>query len=372
MKKHITVLVVDDELVNCKVLEALLKRQGYRILIARNGPEARELAVVESPDLVLLDIMMPGESGFTVCEKLKENPATANIPIIFISALNDTESKVKGLTLGAWDFITKPFQKEEVLARVKNYLRLNFTFKRLIEEQARRLQEIQIAQQSILVKPEDLPRANFGVSYVPIVEAGGDFYDVFEISDNILGYFVADVAGHDISAAFATSALKALVRQNSSPLYSPEETVSMINSILTSIFTEGQHLTAVYGYLDHHTSTLHIVNAAHPATLFLPVNDEPRWIPADGDIIGVFESGTYINQSLPITGGERLFFYTDGLLENFTQPCRTREQGMEELLTFALETREMEIQQATDEIVKRMFAGGRPMEDDILLLGVDV
>ncbi|MEA2084791.1 MAG: fused response regulator/phosphatase [Thermodesulfobacteriota bacterium] len=370
--KTFTILIVDDEMVNRRILQALLVKQGYNVLVAVNGLEGREIAKREIPDIILLDIIMPEEDGFETCRKLKADPVTTDIPIIFVSAMNDVASKVKGLSIGGWDYIAKPFQKDEVLARVKNYLKLRFTFKRIIEEQAQRLRQVQEAQQAILVNPEDLPAADFGVKYVPILEAGGDFYDVFEISESVIGYFVADISGHDLGASFATSALKALIRQNSSLLYAPDETIRMINSILFSIFREGQHLTAVYACLDKHHLKLNIVNAAHLPVLYLPRKKNPQWIMADSDVIGVFENAMYTFREMTVETGDRFYFYSDGLLESFGNSPRTREKGMVELKQAALETREQPIMEATEEIVRKMFSKDKDAEDDVLLLGVDI
>ena len=370
--KPFTILIVDDEGINRKLLQALLSRQGYNVLQAVNGLEAREIAKRENPDIILLDVMMPEEDGFETCEKLKADPVTTDIPIIFVSAMDDVASKVKGLSIGGWDYISKPFQREEVLARVKNYLKLRFTFKRIIEEQAKRLQQIQEAQQAILVKPEDLPVADFGVKYVPMLEAGGDFYDVFEISESVIGYFVADISGHDLGASFATSALKALIRQNSSQLYTPDETIRMINSILFSIFSEGQHLTAVYACLDRDHSKLNIVNAAHLPVLYLPGEKDPQWIETNSDVIGTFDNAMYTCREIVVETGDRFYLYSDGLLESFGNSPRTREQGMAELEQAALETRDLPIMEATEEIVSKMFSEEREAEDDVLLLGVDI
>ncbi len=134
--KEMSVLVVDDNEMNVIMLAEMLNELGYRVLTANSGPEARSIATKEQPGIILLDIMMPEEDGFETCRKLKQSATTADIPVIFISALNDTENTVKGLTVGGIDYIAKPFQMAEVQARVKNYLKLRHTYLRLIEEQA--------------------------------------------------------------------------------------------------------------------------------------------------------------------------------------------------------------------------------------------
>ena len=118
------VLMVDDNPTNLQVLQATLEGRGYRLLAARDGASALAVTTKALPDLILLDIMMPEMDGYEVCRRLKADPATFEIPIIFLSALTQTEDKVKGLELGAVDYITKPFQPEEVIARVNTHLTL--------------------------------------------------------------------------------------------------------------------------------------------------------------------------------------------------------------------------------------------------------
>lgn len=119
-----TILVADDEPVNRTLLERLLEREGYHVLAARNGSEAVEQTQIALPDLVLLDVMMPEMDGLDACRLIKENETTRDIPIIFLSARDETEMKVSGLSLGADDYISKPFEAEELIARVHVAIRL--------------------------------------------------------------------------------------------------------------------------------------------------------------------------------------------------------------------------------------------------------
>jgi sigma-B regulation protein RsbU (phosphoserine phosphatase) len=140
------VLIIDDNPSNIRLLEAILKTEGYTPLAALNGQEGRELARRRRPAVILLDIMMPGESGFDACRMLKSDPLTADIPVIFVTAVDDVGSKIKGLTLGAVDYITKPFDKFEVVARVQRHLETRDTYQYIIEAQAERLRQVREAQ----------------------------------------------------------------------------------------------------------------------------------------------------------------------------------------------------------------------------------
>jgi putative two-component system response regulator len=119
-----TILVVDDELKNCKLLEAMLRPEGYLTLTAANGEEALASIAEQAPDLILLDIMMPGMDGYQVASTLKADPATANIPIIMVTALDDAKARLAGLDAGAEDFLSKPVDRAELWLRVRNLLRL--------------------------------------------------------------------------------------------------------------------------------------------------------------------------------------------------------------------------------------------------------
>jgi signal transduction histidine kinase len=139
--KNAIILIVDDIPANLKVLGDILKGEGYKIRPVPNGSLALQVASREKPDLILLDIMMPEMDGFEVCRRLKDIPGLSDIPVIFISALNETSDIVKALKSGGVDFITKPFQAEEVVARVKTHLQLHLQSIVLLE-QSRQMKEL--------------------------------------------------------------------------------------------------------------------------------------------------------------------------------------------------------------------------------------
>jgi signal transduction histidine kinase len=128
------ILLVDDNPTNLKVLSDALQGQGWKTLMATDGESAIEQAEYANPDLILLDVMMPEMDGFETCQRLKSTAVTKNIPVIFMTALSESANKVKGLELGAVDYITKPFQQEEVIARIKLHLKL-FQLTQTLEEQ---------------------------------------------------------------------------------------------------------------------------------------------------------------------------------------------------------------------------------------------
>lgn len=138
-----TILVVDDTNTNLKILFDLLSQQGYRVAIAKSGEEALERLESYIPHLILLDVMMPGIDGFETCERLKANPNTQDIPVIFMTALSDSSNKLKGLNAGAVDYITKPIEHEEALARIRIHLQLKDfnALERMVEERTTELNQ---------------------------------------------------------------------------------------------------------------------------------------------------------------------------------------------------------------------------------------
>jgi len=163
-----TILIVDDNATNLKVISDYLKNFGFGIMVARSGEIALKRVQYALPDIILLDIMMPGIDGFETCERLKANVHTKDIPVIFMTALSETEDKIKGFQAGAVDYVTKPLQYSEVLARVNTHLKIR-ELTRSLQDQNEQLQrltdELQKTNEELVNVSDELRDANAALSH---------------------------------------------------------------------------------------------------------------------------------------------------------------------------------------------------------------
>lgn len=363
------VLVVDDMQVNLKILDNILTNAGYETVLVTSGEEALEAISDQQFHCVLLDIIMPGIDGFEVIKHFKQIPSMADVPVIFITGEEGPEATVRGFEAGAVDYITKPFHPHEVQVRVKSHIKLYTTIQSLASAQADTLKQINNAQNSLLKKPEDYPQANFSVYYCSLHAAGGDIYDIIEITPTKFAYFVGDFAGHQISTGFLTSSVKALLQQNCNDMLSPAETMRIVNSVLCELMKPGQYLTACYAVLDTESYELTVVNMGHPP-MFLKQNigEKVVEIGRGGDVLGVFEDAFYQEDTFSLVPGDRLLLYTDGLIEGkavWSASTRTLKNNLFELDFKEREEFVTELLTVTEDLRGEVT-------DDIMLLIVDV
>lgn len=309
------ILIADDSVLNRAILAELLKGEGYRTVEVDSGAKARKLAKELKPDLILLDIMMPGEDGFKTCLKLKNDPITQEIPIIFVSALDETKYVVQALEIGGVDYIAKPFSHPEILARIKVHLGLKFAKDSLVKAQSEKLNKVKEVQTSLLFKPEKIPEAKVHFTYLPLEEAGGDFLEILKLGEKQFLYIIGDISGHDISVGFYLSALKALCQQNFNLFISVRESLTLINKVCKSIFEPGQYVTANFVFLNRNNRILDFYNCAHFPLLILRGN-EFREIHSQGDVIGSFNDFFVEKTVVEVEEGDLVFMFTDGLVEN--------------------------------------------------------
>ena len=367
------ILVVDDDPTSRMMLQNMLSKDGFVVIIAVNGREGRIQAEREQPDLVIMDIKMPVEDGLTACKGLKSNSHTANIPVIFISAVEDVASKIDGFNAGGVDYITKPYQVLEVLARVRLHIRLYHSYRAVVATQMEQLKSLTDSQKSILVQPGEFPEAHFSVFYLPAQAAGGDFYDVIHTGAGIYDYLVADISGHTTGTALPAAALKALLRQNASMLYSPLENLNLVNQHLRPVLQEGQYATLIYARLNKARKQLTLVNAGHPSAIIYRAGTRTTdVIFQSGDGLGLFDSITLDIKEIPVAQGDRVFLFSDGLIEQDLTGSIPRRKGQTNLVNLINQNASCSIESNLTAIREQLFPDLTNLSDDAVLLGFEV
>ena len=364
------ILVVDDDPTSRIMLQNILAKDGFVLLTAVNGRAGRVLAVREQPDLIIMDIMMPEEDGLTACRGLKSNSHTANIPVIFVSAVEDAASKIDGFIAGGVDYITKPYQMLEVLARVRLHIRLYQSYRAVVAAQMEQLKNLSDSQKSILVQSGEFPEAHFSVFYLPAQAAGGDFYDVIQSGTGIYDYLVADISGHTTGTALPAAALKALLRQNISMLYSPLENLNLVNQHLHPVLQEDQYATLIYARLNKARKRLTLVNAGHPSAILVRGGSgTAEIITQSGDGLGLFDTISLDSKDISVAQGDRVFLFSDGLIEQDSQGCISRRSGFDNLKELINQNVSSPIDQIMMKIREQLFPDTTNLSDDAVLLG---
>jgi sigma-B regulation protein RsbU (phosphoserine phosphatase) len=361
------VFVVDDDSSIVRTITGFLKRAGFSTTGAGDVAGALRGIREQRPDLILLDVNLPDGSGFDICRSLNADAAAFTTPILFISANEDTSTKVQGFEAGGVDYITKPIVGAEVIARVRTHLRLKQAYERLAELQADRLQRLASAQQNLMPAPNDFPDARFHATIRQVLTAGGDFYDVIPAGQDVVDYLVADASGHDLGASLWTASLKALAADYAGPLNLPAEVVRAINSSLCRFLPSGAFFTLIYARLNHRTGHLSLVSAGHPPAIVVHADgSKPLILRQEGDVIGAFTDAVFGTAELTLAPGDRLFLYTDGLIETGF----SYEEGLQRLARACLARRNMPLVDLVPAVVQDVM-DNVIAADDLLLVGVE-
>jgi serine phosphatase RsbU (regulator of sigma subunit) len=373
-----TILVVDDSATNLQVLVRTLHGSGHRILAARDGVTALDIARRAKPDLILLDVMMPGMDGFEVCRILKSAPETRHTVVIFLSARGEVADKVSGLELGAIDYITKPIQGEEVLARVAAHLSRQHLEQALRQSRDRLDQELaSAAHMQRLILPTAMP-VHPSVSFAPFYQtsrhAGGDYYDVLSLGGDRFGILVADVSGHGAPAAIVMAMIRAVVHTYPGRADDPPAVLHHINRHFRFLWETAMYATAVYAVLDARHGTLRITSAGHPLPLVVRDGEDARAVSIDTTMCLLWdELGDVPCAEHRLAAGDRVMFFTDGITDR--QSLDGTMFDAERLCGALTRSASGSPAAIVDAVVQELdrFAGGQEPDDDqtLLVLGVD-
>ena len=373
------IMIVDDDVINLQVLLNQLTSQGYIVTSFTGGEQALESIFSGAVyDIILLDVMMPVISGYDVCRKIREKFTPHELPIIMLTAKNTKQDIITGINLGANDYITKPFDRDVLLSRVKSYVSL----KKAVEEQTKFItvkQELEIAKKiQLAILPQNLPEIpglSINARYEPMTEIGGDFYDFIQLDNKRLGVLIADVTGHGVPAALISSMVKIAYHMSFNSLADPAGLLEKINSSLIN-HIYGRFITAFCAFIDLQEMKMTFSNAAHwPMYIHNKDTGEIRKLTVKGTLIGLNTDEKYKKTTIDIKKGERIVFFTDGIVEEKNINGKIFDDITLEMII--RENPSLSAEGLSNEIFKSIYSWSESysksgLKDDATLLVIDI
>ena len=319
------VLIVDDNALNRALLVALVTGLGVtRIETATNGHEGLAAIARRKPDLVLLDVMMPEMDGHEMCRRLRAIHGSDELPVLFVTALDLPAERAACFAAGATDMVSKPVNREEIIARVRVHLENRMLLAGLKTYQNRLREELEMAHATQTALHPDPGQtadilARTGVELRGIIETsselGGDFWTVFETPRRTVGLLVADFTGHGVAAAFNTVRLHALMSRRPAGLDGPGALLDFLNHELKRLLPPGQFAAAFTCELDPRSGTLICAGGLSPPPILLE-EGRARPLPVAGPPLGAFMDADYDEIRLTLAPGATLLVYSDALVES--------------------------------------------------------
>ncbi|MGD6818897.1 PP2C family protein-serine/threonine phosphatase [Metabacillus sp. 84] len=325
------ILIVDDHPVNLFVVEKILKNAGYEDNVSL--PSARALfdyLKIDSPgsappkaDLILLDIMMPDMDGIETCRRIQQVEQLKEIPIIFVTALEDSNKLAEALDVGGHDYITKPINKVELLARIRVALRLKQEKDWHAEQEQKLSHELDLAmqiQKSLLNPPLNEKNIQIHVSHLPSNKLAGDMYYWHRFSDHKYGVILLDMMGHGISSSLICMYISSVLRDSIKQLADPVLVIEELNRYMALLANQTKehnyYFTAIYLVIDTESKTVEYVNAGHPPGYALVDSSEVISLDKGCCAVGFFEEIQITSTVLSYDEDIQLLLFTDGVYEN--------------------------------------------------------
>lgn len=318
------ILIVDDDPAIQLLLHRTLARSDYQVLLASNGSEGLEKAQKYRPALIICDWLMPDLDGLELCRTVKADPELATTFFILLTSLGSVVDRIKGLDAGADDFLCKPIELNELLARVKAGLRLHQLSEDLTQQ--KRLLEAELAEAADYVcalLPEPLVHPQFAIDtcFIPSRQLGGDGFDYFSLDSDRLVFYLLDVAGHGLRAALPALAVINLLRSQglSAVDYGcPSEVLTGLNRSFQMSDRNDKYFTIWYGVFDQTCRKLTYACAGHPPAILLQFQGtewKAKALKTRGFPIGMFPTADYVDQVCSIPPQSSLYLFSDGLYE---------------------------------------------------------
>ncbi|MBI4588326.1 MAG: SpoIIE family protein phosphatase [Candidatus Rokubacteria bacterium] len=375
------ILVVDDNSDNVELARAVVEAAGYAAVTASDGVEALERVRESLPDLILLDVMMPRLDGLGVLQALRENPATAQIPVIMLTAKAEVSDRVAGLQLGADDYLPKPFSTDELVARIQTLLRRSEKLRYLnplmgvlgdwfsargVERLSRELEVAREIQMSLLPKvPPPVHGVELGAVLYSSETVSGDFYDFLTMPDGTLGISVGDVSGKGIPAALLMIMVRTLFRVTAADGESPGKVLSRINRYLSRDIPPTMFVTMFFCVLGPGRQLIY-GDAGHVKPVLLRPGQPPRPLEAEGMMLGILDDPEFDEGTIQLDPGDLLALYTDGVVESVGPDGRML--GIEGLGALLEANRDKPPQVMAEVIAGEIRKSPGPLRDDLTLL----
>jgi sigma-B regulation protein RsbU (phosphoserine phosphatase) len=368
------VLIVDDVKANIDVLVQAL-RNDYKISVALNGEAALRSVDKSPPDLLLLDIVMPGIDGYEVCRRLRGNALTRELPIMFLSSLEDVRDKTRGFEAGGNDYLTKPFEVLEVKARVRSLLKAKAYSDAVKERSATELRIAREIQMGLLPADVAAVTQKSGLDICgllePAREIGGDFYDVIPLADDRVLAVVGDVSGKGIPAALFMAVTMTLIRSAARQFPAPDQIVRHVNAALCAHNPRGMFVTLFCCIVDVAKMTICCANAGHPSPVLLRPNEAPI-LPFDSTStpIGIFDAVDIEARWADVHPCDGVVIYSDGVTEAFnTTGVMFAQGGLIASLAPATGKNAAAMASCLRRAV-RQHVGSHPQSDDLTILAL--
>ncbi|MED0938699.1 fused response regulator/phosphatase [Bacillus mobilis] len=325
-----SILIVDDNPVNIFVIGKILKQAGYQDLVSLNSAQelfeyihfGKDSSRHNEIDLILLDIMMPEIDGLEVCRRLQKEEKFKDIPIIFVTALEDANKLAEALDIGAMDYITKPINKVELLARMRVALRLKSELNWHKEQEENLRNELDLAtqvQRNLLSSPLREDHIKIEASYLPSFKLAGDMYYWYKIDENRYGIILLDVMGHGISASLVCMFISSVLRETIKSLIDPELVIKDLNKYMTLLHNDNDdipyYFTAIYLVVDTEKGTIEYVNAGHPSGYVLVDEVNVVELNRGSCAVGFFDEIKVEKTVIPFEKNAQIVLFTDGVLE---------------------------------------------------------
>lgn len=325
-----SILIVDDNPVNIFVIEKILKQAGYQDLVSLNSAQelfeyihfGKDSSRHNEIDLILLDIMMPEIDGLEVCRRLQKEEKFKDIPIIFVTALEDANKLAEALDMGAMDYITKPINKVELLARMRVALRLKSELNWHKEQEENLRNELDLAtqvQRNLLSSPLREEHIKIEASYLPSFKLAGDMYYWYKIDENRYGIILLDVMGHGVSASLVCMFISSVLRETIKCLIDPELVMKDLNKYMTLLHNENDNIpyyfTAIYLVVNTEDRTIEYVNAGHPSGYALVDETNVVELNRGSCAVGFFDEIKVEKTVIPFEKNAQIVLFTDGVLE---------------------------------------------------------